>query len=367
MDNSTPRLHPLNARRGLGHLGRKLMLGKPVTIAYIGGSITSAPGYRVQTTDWFRKQFPQSQITEVDAAIGGTDSRLGAFRLHADVLVHKPDFVIVEFSVNDGERDFETGMSSMEGIVRHCLRSDPQPELLFVYTLADRHMDTWRREEVPGMAKAHERVAEHYRLPSVNMAMALARDLIADKVTWQQMFTDMVHPGPAGHTHYATTLTHALGHLLGAQLEEVPPRAIPAPLTARPLEAGQMREFTPATPTGDFTFKPMVKRGGWEPFAGVLESDKPGSEVAFDFEGTIIGIYGMLGKDGGDLEWSVDDSPFKHYRYFDEFALTCYRPIPLMLDMNLAPGKHRLRVRVSEQRDKRSIGNRVEIGALLYA
>lgn len=359
--------NPLQVRRGLGHLGRKLALGQSVTLAYFGGSITSAPGYRVMTTDWFRKTFPRSTITEVDAAVGGTDSTLGTYRLHADVLVHKPDLVIVEFAVNDGEKNILGAQRSMEGIVRRCLRAQPQPELCFVYTLADRHMEKWRAGKRPGMIVAHEEVAAHYRIPSIDVSMAMSSDLIAGAATWDQMFRDTCHPTDAGQAHYAATVKTGMRKLLARSLEAVSPRPIRDPLTDSPRENGQMIEVTPDTPRGDFAFRPMIKRGGWEPFAGVLESDKPGSEVAFDFEGTTIGLYFMLGKDSSDVEWSVDDSPFTHHSYFDEFALSFVRPVPVFFSDTLSPGKHRLRLRVSDQRDSRSIGNLVQFGALLYS
>jgi hypothetical protein len=45
--------------RTLGRVFTKLKAGQPVTIAYFGGSITAALGYRVQVTNWFRDHFPR--------------------------------------------------------------------------------------------------------------------------------------------------------------------------------------------------------------------------------------------------------------------------------------------------------------------
>ncbi len=88
--------------RTLGRVFTKLKAGRPVTIAYFGGSITAAPGYRVQVTKWFRDQFPNAEVREVNAAIGGTGSDLGVFRCGVDVAAHDPDLVFVEFNINDG-------------------------------------------------------------------------------------------------------------------------------------------------------------------------------------------------------------------------------------------------------------------------
>src|SRR5436305_1822958 len=82
---------PLSAQdvpptRTLGRVFAKLKAGQDTTIAYFGGSITAAAGYRVKTLKWFRDTYPQTKITEVNAAIGGTGSDLGAFRCNGDVI-----------------------------------------------------------------------------------------------------------------------------------------------------------------------------------------------------------------------------------------------------------------------------------------
>src|SRR5438046_1607494 len=76
--------------RSLGRVFAKLKAGQETTIAYFGGSITAAAGYRVKTFNWFKETFPQARLVEVNAAIGGTGSDLGAFRCATDVIAKKP-------------------------------------------------------------------------------------------------------------------------------------------------------------------------------------------------------------------------------------------------------------------------------------
>ena len=61
-------------RGGLPNIFAKLQNGGEVSIAYLGGSITAQPGYRVKTFEWFKKEFPQTKLVEINAAIGGTGS-----------------------------------------------------------------------------------------------------------------------------------------------------------------------------------------------------------------------------------------------------------------------------------------------------
>src|SRR5689334_12966880 len=85
------------SRNGLGNVIAKLRDGEPVKVAYLGGSITAAPGWRVQTLKWFQQEFPKAQVKEINAAIGGTGSDLGVFRVQHDALQHHPDLLFVEF------------------------------------------------------------------------------------------------------------------------------------------------------------------------------------------------------------------------------------------------------------------------------
>src|SRR5512135_2926693 len=77
-----------SVRQGLPNVYAKLALGQEVRIAYLGGSITEQPGWRPKTLQWFRNEYPAAKILEINAAIGGTGSDLGVFRLQHDVLDH---------------------------------------------------------------------------------------------------------------------------------------------------------------------------------------------------------------------------------------------------------------------------------------
>ncbi len=71
----------------------------------------------------FLLPLPKAAFTEINAAIGGTGSDLGVYRLKQDVLDHKPDLMFVEFAVNDGATEPEQIYRSMEGIVRQTWRA----------------------------------------------------------------------------------------------------------------------------------------------------------------------------------------------------------------------------------------------------
>ncbi|MBM3852148.1 MAG: hypothetical protein FJ399_03225 [Verrucomicrobia bacterium] len=68
-------------RGGLPHVAAKIALGQEVRVAFLGGSITAAAGWRVFTLDHLRRTYPQAKFTEIFAAVSGTGSNYGAMRL----------------------------------------------------------------------------------------------------------------------------------------------------------------------------------------------------------------------------------------------------------------------------------------------
>jgi hypothetical protein len=76
------------SRDGLPNLFAKLQAGGSVRLAYLGGSITAANGWRPKTLAWVQAQSPQARVAQINAAISGTGSDYGACRVQGDVLAH---------------------------------------------------------------------------------------------------------------------------------------------------------------------------------------------------------------------------------------------------------------------------------------
>src|SRR5450432_2099345 len=116
-------------RGGMANVLARLKSGKETRIAYLGGSITAQDGWRPKTLAWFQSQYPSARITEINAAIGGTGSDLGVYRLRHDVLQFKPNLLFVEFAVNDSGAPPDRIHKAMEGIVRQTWQADPNTDI----------------------------------------------------------------------------------------------------------------------------------------------------------------------------------------------------------------------------------------------
>ena len=161
-------------REGAGNSFAKLRHGGKVKIAYLGGSITAAPGWRVQSLDWFRKEFPKAEIEEVNACLGGTGSDLGVYRMDREVLPRNPDLIFIEFARNSGHMQAMDVWVSMEGIVRKLWKLNPHMDVVFVYAYCrgSPQME-WDNDRMPLYESAMEQVADHYGIPSINLAYGI--------------------------------------------------------------------------------------------------------------------------------------------------------------------------------------------------
>ena len=144
-------------------------------VAYLGGSITAQNGWRLYSLDWFKLLFPKAIFSEINAAIGGTGSDFGVFRLKDQVLKYLPDLVFVEFAVNDGDTPTEKIVWSMEGIIRQIWESNPNTDTCFIYTIKADFLESEQDGNLPNSAKAMEKVADHFGIPSINFGFEVSK------------------------------------------------------------------------------------------------------------------------------------------------------------------------------------------------
>ncbi|MDR2675138.1 MAG: GDSL-type esterase/lipase family protein [Opitutaceae bacterium] len=255
-----------SARDGLPNARAKALAGGEVRVAFLGGSITAANGWRVHTLEILRGAFPKAAFTEIYAAVSGTGSNYGAARLRRDVLRHKPDLLFVEFAVNDGGQRAGAIIAQMEGIVRQTWAASPGADICFVYTVSAGMFERIKAGEHPPSSAAMEKVAAHYGIPSVQFGVEVARRDAAGTLVFHApasvkagadgndaqgrlIFTrDKTHPTDAGHRVYAFTLKRALPALL--QTGAAGPHDLPAPLAADNWQRAQLVTIPDSAATG---------------------------------------------------------------------------------------------------------------------
>ena len=207
----------------------QLERAKSLRVAYFGGSITEGggeQGWRRLTTKWIEERWPDAEVTEINAAIGGTGTDLGVYRCDRDVIAHKPDLTFVEFAVNDSGFAPEHLSRTAEGIVRKLLSSNPAMDIVFVFTIT-KYIADKMLEGVPYTSRdIHSAIAAHYGLPRIDVGTVLSDAANKAEKGWLEYTPDNVHPNAAGYELWAAAMEPAIASALG----ETPISSVPASL-----------------------------------------------------------------------------------------------------------------------------------------
>ena len=196
-------------RGGLRNAWRRFHAGGSARVAFLGGSITQMAGWRDLVGRQLTARFPQTKFDFVNAGIGSTGSTPGAFRLLRDVFARGPVDLLVRGG--GGER-FRTTASrareqvrGMEGIVRHARLLQPELDIVMLHFVDPEKMGELRAGKTPEVIASHERVAEHYGVPSIDLAREITERIDAGEFTWEGDFKNL-HPSPFGMSVYARSI-----------------------------------------------------------------------------------------------------------------------------------------------------------------
>jgi lysophospholipase L1-like esterase len=321
--------------------------GEPITLGVIGGSITQGAfassaqnSYPGRLLTWWREKFPRSDIRMINAGIGGTGSMYGALRAGKDLLSSRPDFVVIEFAVNDNWTDGE----AFEGLVRQVLAQPNLPAVLLLFMM-------WENGGNDQAMQAE--VGAHYKLPMVSFRDALWPEMKAGRLNWSDYIVDTVHPTDAGHAaaaRFITTLcdrASQAGHAGTFAASE----SLPPPLFSDAFQHVRWREAAALDP---------VKSKNWHLDFGddglrAWSSAKSSGAIAFDWSGTgLVAVFADPPYDSRRVRFCIDGASFETID-----ALKQPKRSIIVLAQNLAPGRHSLELARDDDAGSGSAGGQV--------
>ncbi len=186
---------------------RKAMRGEKVTLASIGGSVTEGADatphencYAERVFLWWKQTFPQAEFKTINAGIGATGSVFGSTRIQAHVLDFNPDFVTVDFSVNDIEEKYHA--ETYEGVIRHILNAPNAPACMLLL-MTSRDFENVDFLQIP--------VGLHYNLPIISMKNGMR--YMVEKYNMDisyYMGSSRLHPNNEGHKFMAELICNEL-------------------------------------------------------------------------------------------------------------------------------------------------------------
>ena len=358
-------------RAGLPNVRAKIEAGKIIRIAYLGGSITAAAGWRIQSREWLEKTYLNAKFEEIHAAIGGTGSDLGVFRLQNDALRHKPDLLFVEFAVNDGGAPPERIHKAMEGIVRQTWNTNPETDIFYVYTIHENMLKEMQAGKMPRAASAMELLADYYGIPSIHFGVKVAAMEKAGALIFKGekpkdaanekppvFSTDGVHPlAETGHKIYTETIARNWPSIWNVS-GKVTPHELIAPLREDNWEQAKQIPLSEKMLTGEWEKLPadhaIAKRFARN-MSQMFKAKSPGAALTFKLNGTMASVFDIVGPDGGQLEITIDGEARKPVKRIDGYC-TYHRMSKTQIASSLEAGTHDICITLSpEKLDKREI------------
>lgn len=320
----------VSIRNGLPNFFNKVKLGKPVTVAFIGGSVTQMDNkYRNQTAKYIQNLYPKSNIRFMNAGVSGSGTDLGACRIGEQVLKYQPDLIFVEYAVNGSY------LPGLEGIIRQVIKNDPSTDICLLYAIMTGQSQLYAKGEIPDNIKQLETVAEYYHLPGIQLgwepaALEAQGKLLFKpdpKVIDKPVFSDGIHPTEMGGWIYAGAIARSLSKM--RSMASAKKHILPAPMIKDNWEDGKMLtpaevnlsadwiKVDPATDDHLKQFKP------WFPY--VRRADKAGASFSFTFTGSKIGLFDIGGPEVGNLDVIVDGNKLKPLNRFSHWCNNRYR------------------------------------------
>lgn len=279
---------------------RKAEAGEKVTVGVIGGSITQgslASGqdscYASLLKKWWEQTFPEAEIELVNAGIGGTTSYLGVHRVEEDLLIHEPDFVVVEFSVNDANTPFYK--KSYDNLIYRILQEENAPAVLLLFMTMEDGTSAQENDSLLGF---------QYGLPMVSYRNAVLDEINAGHFTWKDISPDNIHPNDRGHAIVGELLSAYLGSIY-ERLEEIPLEKAPFEKEIFTKEVYQNagifnRENLEPTAWGSFAAEDVSDR-----FAGNWTTKTGEESIFFSVEAANIGVMYQKFTDGTGGQYEV--------------------------------------------------------------
>ncbi len=268
---------------------RRAQQGEKLTIGFLGGSITQGSlatkpelCYAYRVYEWWCRTFPNAEFVYLNAGIGATDSQFGCARADSDLLAYKPDFCIVEFSVNDSATPHY--METYEGLVRKIYGAEWKPAVLLVHNVC---YDNGANAQL-----MHGKVARYYDLPAVSMQSCIYPELVSGRLENREITQDDLHPNDYGHELVASVITYFLEKILGdagQEEEEAVLKAEPMTLNAYEHSVRYRNDNSRPVMKG-FSADGEEQKWITDIFKKGWTASEKGASIRFEVEGSCIGV-----------------------------------------------------------------------------
>lgn len=274
---------------------RDAKAGKELTIGFLGGSITQGCNatvhentYSYRVFSWWKETFPQAEFHYVNGGIGGTTSHYGVSRAVTDVLMYQPDFVVVDFSVNDEPDKFF--QETYEGVVRRLLSWNSKPAVILLNNV---YYDTGINAQ-----EYHNQIGDWYQVPHVSIKDTVYKRMKQGEYTRDELTEDGLHPNDKGHGLVADEIIKLLEETVKNMEDEKdtgeqadPYEIMKEPVTANAYENAKRLTIREVSPKLDgFRTDTEEKTGLLDHFKNGWIGKKCGDKISFEIDASCIAV-----------------------------------------------------------------------------
>lgn len=268
--------------------------GEELSIGFFGGSITQGSlatsvekSYSYRVKEWFEKKWPKAKFNYINGGIGGTTSHFGVARVHKDMLMYRPDLIVVDFSVNDEPNEFFK--ETYEGLIRKIWYAEFEPAVILLNNV---FYDTGETAELQ-----HVCVGDHYEIPHVSIKDTVYKQLLDGKYTLEEITPDGLHPNDFGHSLLAEEIITSIETILAADevIDEVKStelvKGVKKPITMNGYENCVRHTIENSSPIlAGFTADVREKEGHLDLFKNGWIGKKTGDRIIFFIEASSIAV-----------------------------------------------------------------------------
>lgn len=322
-----------NLRGSLHNSFVKFEKEKKGRVAFFGGSITHMKGWRDMIKEQLQQRFPYTEFEFVEQGLPSAGTTPHAFRIVDDVLSAGPiDLMFVEAAVNDHGNGFnaEKQVRGMEGVVRHALESDSLMDIVMLHFIHNDFINMFAKGQEPDVIMNHERVANHYLIPSIDCAAEVAGRINSGQFSWETF--GGIHPSWFGHKFYAAAINKLFDNMMMGEGEVLTAHEMPRVLDPFSYVDGKYLDMNKVDIKSGWTVSEL-----WQPddeaktrpgFVNVpmLHTTQPGATLTVPFTGKAIGLFMACGPRSGILEYKIDDGQWKSIDTYTAWSHNLYIP-----------------------------------------
>lgn len=309
------------------HFDRQARAGYSMSVVFFGGSLSWGDGasdpertsFRALMQSHLQQKYPKAHFAFYDAAIGGTGSKLGMFRVDRDVLSHKPDLVFLDFTIEDNLRgtDRET-LASYERILRELITAGV-PVVQILAGTKEYFGPDWKHLG-PQRFRDHLEMGDLYRTGIGNSFPLIQRYLSRERRNREKIWPqNETNPNDIGHQFIFEAARDGLDQAIREKrLCNLPQNAVFAD------EHTNRFQFFPATfplPLGwqrAKTLRPAMTAveisNGWMNEVALFDAKERGivQPIHLKFNGTFLGILGEADRHGLGFRLVIDGETMPH-------------------------------------------------------